>query len=186
MAGIIRREIDLKRSLLTWFLVALISGCSAAIEYHPFVGDEQVLKGSGGACDIANGVEIWIKGAPSKPFTVIGYIDGQYTEDIGEEAALKRLIAKKGKRGFRFWCNSYVPPFRSGRFVLFRQCPYHRYGYQRRVHRFPLSVAYVGKCSQRTCHRLPITVGAHLLFDIIADCCVCRSVILTTNMPAAE
>ena len=97
MAGIIRREIDLKRSLLTWFLVALISGCSAAIEYHPFVGDEQVLKGSGGACDIANGVEIWIKGAPSKPFTVIGYIDGQYTEDIGEEAALKRLIAKKVK-----------------------------------------------------------------------------------------
>ena len=97
MTGIIRREIDLKRSLLTWFLVALISGCSAAIEYHPFVGDEQVLKGSGGACDIANGVEIWIKGAPSKPFTVIGYIDGQYTEDIGEEAALKRLIAKKVK-----------------------------------------------------------------------------------------
>ena len=38
-----------------------------------------------------------IKGAPSKPFTVIGYIDGQYTEDIGEEAALKRLIAKKVK-----------------------------------------------------------------------------------------
>ena len=61
------------------------------------IGDEQVLKGSGGACDIANGVEIWIKGAPSKPFTVIGYIDGQYTEDIGEEAALKRLIAKKVK-----------------------------------------------------------------------------------------
>lgn len=37
------------------------------------------------------------QGAPSKPFTVIGYIDGQYTEDIGEEAALKRLIAKKVK-----------------------------------------------------------------------------------------
>ena len=97
MAGIIRREIGLKRSLLTWFLVAFLSSCSATIEYHPFVGDEQVLKGSGGACDIANGVEIWIKGAPSKPFTVIGYIDGQYTEDIGEEAALKRLIAKKVK-----------------------------------------------------------------------------------------
>ena len=83
MAGIIRREIGLKRSLLTWFLVAFLSSCSATIEYHPFVGDEQVLKGSGGACDIVNGVEIWIKGAPSKPFTVIGYIDGQYTEDIG-------------------------------------------------------------------------------------------------------
>lgn len=32
-----------------------------------------------------------------KPFTVVGYIDGQYTEDIGEEAALKRLIVKKVK-----------------------------------------------------------------------------------------
>ena len=75
----------------------LLSGCSAAIEYHPFIGDEQVLKGSGGACDIINGVEIWIKGAPAKPFSIIGYIDGQYTEDIGEEAALKRLIAQKVK-----------------------------------------------------------------------------------------
>ena len=82
----------MKRPLLTLFLVALLSGCSAAIQYHPFVGDAQVLKGSGGACDNVEGVEIWVKGAPSKPFTVVGYIDGQYTEDIGEEAALKRLI----------------------------------------------------------------------------------------------
>lgn len=87
----------MKRSILTWFLVVVLSGCSAAIEYHPFIGDEQVLKGSGGACDIINGVEIWIKGAPAKPFSIIGYIDGQYTEDIGEEAALKRLIAQKVK-----------------------------------------------------------------------------------------
>ena len=56
-----------------------------------------MLKGSGGACDNVEGVEIWVKGAPSKPFTVVGYIDGQYTEDIGEEAALKRLIVKKVK-----------------------------------------------------------------------------------------
>ena len=34
---------------------------------------------------------------------------------------------------------------------------------------------------------LPITVtGTRLLFDIIADCYECRSVILTTNMPVAE
>lgn len=87
----------MKRPLLTLFLVALLSGCSAAIQYHPFVGDAQVLKGSGGACDNVEGVEIWVKGEPSKPFTVVGYIDGQYTEDIGEEAALKRLIVKKVK-----------------------------------------------------------------------------------------
>ena len=87
----------MKRPLLTLFLVALLSGCSAAIQYHPFVGDAQVLKGSGGACDNVEGVEIWVKGAPSKPFTVVGYIDGQYTEDIGEEVALKRLIVKKVK-----------------------------------------------------------------------------------------
>ncbi|WP_368042998.1 lipoprotein [uncultured Sutterella sp.] len=35
----------MKRPLLTLFLVALLSGCSAAIQYHPFVGDAQVLKG---------------------------------------------------------------------------------------------------------------------------------------------
>ena len=87
----------MKRPLLTLFLVALLSGCSAAIQYHPFVGDVQVLEGSGGACDNVDGVEIWVKGAPSQPFTVVGYIDGQYTEDIGEEAALKRLIVKKVK-----------------------------------------------------------------------------------------
>ena len=34
---------------------------------------------------------------------------------------------------------------------------------------------------------LPITVtGTRLLFDIIADCYECRSVILTANMPVAE
>lgn len=53
----------MKRPLLTLFLVTLLSGCSAAIQYHP----------------------------------VVGYIDGQYTEDIGEEVALKRLIVKKVK-----------------------------------------------------------------------------------------
>ena len=40
---------------------------------------------------------MWIKGSPSKPFTVIGYIDGSFTEDIGEEAALKRKIVKQVK-----------------------------------------------------------------------------------------
>lgn len=87
----------MKRSLVTLFLVALLSGCSATIEYHPFVGEEQILKGSGGACDYEEGIEIWLKGAPAKPFTVIGYIDGQYTDGIGEESALKRLLAEKVK-----------------------------------------------------------------------------------------
>lgn len=87
----------MKRTALICMLAVLLAGCSASIEYHPFVGEEQVLKGSGGACDTVNGVEIWIKGAPHKPFMVIGYIDGSYTEDIGEEAALRRLIVKKVK-----------------------------------------------------------------------------------------
>lgn len=87
----------MRRTALICILAALLAGCSASIEYHPYVGEEQVLKGSGGACDTVNGVEIWIKGAPYKPFTVIGYIDGSYTEDIGEEAALRRLIVKKVK-----------------------------------------------------------------------------------------
>lgn len=87
----------MKRSLLTLAFVALLSGCSATIEYHPFVGEPQLLKGAGGACDYEEGIEIWLKGAPSQPFTVIGYIDGQYTDGIGEEAALKRLLAEKVK-----------------------------------------------------------------------------------------
>ena len=87
----------MKRSLLTLALVALLSGCSATIEYHPSVGEPQLLKGAGGACDYEEGIEIWLKGAPSQPFTVIGYIDGQYTDGIGEEAALKRLLAEKVK-----------------------------------------------------------------------------------------
>lgn len=87
----------MKRAVLLLSLTALLSGCSATIEYHPFIGDKQILQGTGGACDIVNGIEIWIKGAPPKAYTIVGYIDGQYTEDIGEEAALKRLIVKKVK-----------------------------------------------------------------------------------------
>lgn len=88
----------MKRSMLACgLLIALLAGCSASIEYHPFVGEDQLLKGTGGACDIVDGVELWIKGAPAKPFKIVGYIDGQYTEDIGEEAALKRMIVKKVK-----------------------------------------------------------------------------------------
>ena len=87
----------MKRSLLTLAFVALLLGCSATIEYHPFVGEPQILKGVGGACDYEEGIEIWLKGAPSQPFTIVGYIDGQYTDGIGEEAALKRLLAEKVK-----------------------------------------------------------------------------------------
>lgn len=87
----------MRRVVLTSMLAIALFGCSASIEYHPFVGEEQVLKGSGGACETVDGVEMWIKGSPSKPFTVIGYIDGSFTEDIGEEAALKRKIVTQVK-----------------------------------------------------------------------------------------
>lgn len=87
----------MKRSLLTVVLAAMLAGCSATIEYHPFVGEEQILQGNGGACDLEEGIEIWVKGAPSKPFTVIGYVDGEYTDGIGEKSALKRLIVEKVK-----------------------------------------------------------------------------------------
>lgn len=75
--------------------MAILMGCTANIEYRSFVGDAQVLKGSGGACDTVDGVEIWVKGAPSHPFKIIGYIDGEFTDDIGEASALKRLIVQK-------------------------------------------------------------------------------------------
>lgn len=84
-------------TLAALLCACLLAGCTAAIEYHPFVGDAQVLKGSGGACDTVDGVEIWIKDAPSRAFSVVGYIDGEYTDDIGEESALKRLIVQKVK-----------------------------------------------------------------------------------------
>lgn len=74
---------------------ALLAGCTAAIEYRPFVGDAQIYQGAGGACDIADGIEIWVKGAPPKPYAIVGYIDGKYLDDIGEESALRRLIAQK-------------------------------------------------------------------------------------------
>lgn len=73
-----------------------LSAC-ASIEYHPHVGDEQILQGTGGALDEFDGVEFWVKGAPNKPYQVIGYIDGEFDDEWPAEDSLRSQISAKVK-----------------------------------------------------------------------------------------
>lgn len=87
----------MKRPLLTLFLVCTPLRLLCCDSISPVRRRCTSSQGLRWRCDNVEGVEIWVKGAPSKPFTVRRVHDGQYTEDIGEEAALKRLIVKKVK-----------------------------------------------------------------------------------------
>lgn len=71
-----------------------LAGCSS-IEYQPFVGSPQVKIGSGGAMQKKNDVELWNKGAPDKPFIIVGYIDGEYDDDWpGEDMMIAKIVKK--------------------------------------------------------------------------------------------
>lgn len=74
----------------------LLAGC-ASIEYHEFVGEPTLQQGAGGARDVVDGVEIWHKGAPNRPFIVIGYIDGEFADEWLAEDSLRAQIAQQVK-----------------------------------------------------------------------------------------
>lgn len=73
-----------------------LAGCSS-IEYQPFVGSPQVKIGSGGAMQKKDGVELWNKGAPDRPFVIVGYIDGEHDDDWPGEDMMTAKIIKKVK-----------------------------------------------------------------------------------------
>ena len=58
---------------------------------------EQILQGTGGALDVFEGVEFWVKGAPNKPYQVIGYIDGEFDDEWPAEDSLRSQISAKVK-----------------------------------------------------------------------------------------
>lgn len=82
-----------------WLAAAasMLSGCAVAdFTFRPFVGDAQVQVGEGGARDVMDGVEIWLKGTPPKPYRVVGYLTSDYREGAGM-ASLEKAIAQKVK-----------------------------------------------------------------------------------------
>ena len=44
-----------------------------------------------------DGVEFWVKGAPNKPYQVIGYIDGEFDDEWPAEDSLRSQISAKVK-----------------------------------------------------------------------------------------
>lgn len=57
------------------------------------MGDAAVQQGAGGARDLADGVEIWVKGAPPKSYRVVGYLQSRHL-DGADVAAMQRQIAQ--------------------------------------------------------------------------------------------
>ncbi len=86
-----------RKSLLLIPFILILAACTSSYQYHPYIGDPVIYEGTGGAVEVVDGATIWIKGTPNRRYSVIGYLDGEYTDEWLMEDDLKKSIAAKVK-----------------------------------------------------------------------------------------
>lgn len=73
----------MKKVLLATACAALLSGCASvwtSTDFTPYVGDDQIYIGKGGAMEVMDGVEVWKTGLPNRKYRIIGIIDAEITD----------------------------------------------------------------------------------------------------------
>ena len=78
----------------------MLSGCASvwtSTDFTPYVGDETVYIGKGGAMEVMGGIEVWKQGLPHKPYKVIGLITGDIMDGWGAEDWMTEASAIEAK-----------------------------------------------------------------------------------------
>lgn len=74
----------LHRIALTSAMAALLlSGCASfwtSTDFTPYVGDDTVYFGRGGAMEVMDGVEVWKTGLPNRKYRIIGVINAEIAD----------------------------------------------------------------------------------------------------------
>lgn len=77
------------------FVIVLgLTSCST--KYYEYSGSG-VIKGNGGASKSVNGIDIWVDGAPPRPFKIIGFIEDSRPGRGPALAARNGALAAKAK-----------------------------------------------------------------------------------------
>ena len=78
----------------------MLSGCASvwtSTDFTPYVGDETVYIGRGGAMEVMGGIEVWKQGLPHKPYKIIGLVTGDIMDGWGAEDWMTEASAIEAK-----------------------------------------------------------------------------------------
>ena len=77
-----------------------LTGCASvwtSTDYTPYVGDETVYIGKGGAMEVMGGIEVWKQGLPNKPYKIVGVVKGEILDGWDAEDWMMEACAIEAK-----------------------------------------------------------------------------------------
>lgn len=86
----------MKKLLLALVVCGALAGCTS-IDYKPFVGNDQVYQGNGGALEQDDGIDIWSNGEPNRPFKILGYMTAEIRDGFFAEELMMSSVISKAK-----------------------------------------------------------------------------------------
>lgn len=91
----------LHRIALTSAMAALLlSGCASfwtSTDFTPYVGDDTVYFGRGGAMEVMDGVEVWKTGLPNRKYRIIGVINAKIADGWQAHKMMMSAAASEAK-----------------------------------------------------------------------------------------
>lgn len=91
----------MKKIAIALACATLLSGCASvwtATDYTPYVGDNTVYVGKGGAMEVMDGIEVWRQGLPHKPYKIVGMITGEILDGWSAEDWMMTACAEEAKK----------------------------------------------------------------------------------------
>ena len=92
---------EMKKLAFVLACSTLLAGCASvwtATDYTPYVGDDTVYVGKGGAMEVMNGIEVWKQGLPDKPYKIVGRTTGEILDGWSAEDWMMTACAEEAKK----------------------------------------------------------------------------------------
>lgn len=85
------------KNLAILLIAAALAGC-ATVNYQPYEGKNNLHEGQGGSKLTISDVDFWANGAPPRKYTIIGIIDSEVGEGLGDMDILRGAVATEVKK----------------------------------------------------------------------------------------